>query len=249
MEGAVMSLALETSLSRTSPSYGAVRALDMRAVARAPDMAAHDDSLAAIHAIGMHAHFARNETIFSDGDEAAYSYKVVSGTVRLCKLMSDGRRQIAEFLLPGDFFGFEWLSTYSLTAEALSDVVVIRYTRSRLDRLGEERRDVQRRLMALLSRGLWAAQHHLVMLGRQTARERVASFLLALAERKGTRDDEALDIPMGRQDIADYLGLTIETVCRAISELKRARILSVPNRMQVKVRSFETLRDIAAGEA
>ncbi|MGB8363698.1 MAG: helix-turn-helix domain-containing protein [Rhizomicrobium sp.] len=244
-----MSLALDISQSHTTPSYAAVRALDMRTVARAPNAAMPDDSLAALQAIGMQARFARNETIFSDGDEAAYAYKVVSGTVRLCKLMSDGRRQIAEFVLPGDFFGFDWLGTYSLTAEALSEVTVIRYARTRLDRLRDEQRDVQRRLMTFLSRDLWAAQNHLVMLGRQNAKERVASFLLALAERKGARDGDTLDIPMGRQDIADYLGLTIETVCRAIGELKRARIVAVSNRAQVKIRSLESLRDIATGDA
>lgn len=241
-----MSLAIESFQPRARES---VPALALRTPARKPEANGQDTSLADLQAIGMKARYARNETIFSDGEDAAYSYKVVSGTVRLCKLMCDGRRQIAEFLLPGDFFGFEWLGTYSLTAEALSDVVVIRYARNRLDRLGEESRDVQRRLMALLSRDLWAAQNHLVMLGRQTAKERVASFLLSLAERSGAEDGEVLDIPMGRQDIADYLGLTIETVCRAIGELKRARVLTVPNRTQIAVRSFDALRDIAAGDA
>ncbi len=208
-----------------------------------------DDSLSAIQAIGQTVRYNRDETIFSDGDDALYSYKVVSGTVRLCKLMSDGRRQIAEFLQAGDFFGFECRDTHSLTAEALEDVVVIRFHRSRLDRLGEERRDVQRRLMALISRDLWAAQNHLLLLGRQTAKERVASFLLSLAARTNAKSGDTLDIPMCRQDIADYLGLTIETVCRAISELKRGRLIAVPNRMQIVVHNVPALREIAGGDA
>jgi CRP-like cAMP-binding protein len=208
-----------------------------------------DDSLSAMQAIGQQAHFNRDATIFSDGDDALYSYKVVSGTVRLCKLMSDGRRQIAEFLQAGDFFGFEWQESYTLTAEALEDVVVVRFPRSRLNRLGEERRDVQRQLMSLLSRDLCAAQNHLLLLGRQTAKERVASFLLSLATRSQARSGSTLDIPMCRQDIADYLGLTIETVCRAISELKRARLIGVPNRWQIVVNNIPALREIAGGDA
>ncbi|HTW33175.1 MAG TPA: helix-turn-helix domain-containing protein [Rhizomicrobium sp.] len=204
--------------------------------------------LSALQTIGTVAHFGRNGTIFSEGDDANYSYRIVSGTVRLCKLMSDGRRQIAEFVGSGDFVGIEWLDTHAFTAEALTDVVAVRYARSRLDRLGEERSDVQRSLMAVLSRDLWVAQNHLVMLGRQTAKERVVSFVLALTERHGVKNGGAIEVPMGRQDIADYLGLTIETVCRAISELKRARLIDVPNRTHIVIRNLEKLQEIAEGD-
>lgn len=217
-------------------------------VVRAGQPAA-DDSMSAMQAIGQTARYSRDDTIFSEGDDANYSYRVVSGTIRLCKLLSDGRRQIAEFLQSGDFFGFEWRDTHSLTAEALEDVVVVRFARARLDRLGEERRDVQRHLMSLLSHDLWVAQNHLVLLGRQTAKERVASFLLSLATRNNARSGDTLDIPMCRQDIADYLGLTIETVCRAISELKRARLIQVPNRLQIVVQNLPALRKIAGADA
>lgn len=233
-----MSFAAQSTLSHSRPAAAVVA----RATSRLP---AEDDSLSALQAIGTVSHFARNTAIFNEGDDADYSYKVVSGAVRLCKIMCDGRRQIAEFLLPGDFFGFEWRETYSLTAEALSDVVVVRYARNRLDRLGDERRDVQRRLMMLLSQDLWAAQSHIVMLGRQTAKERVVSFLVALAERVHAKSGDTLDIPMGRQDIADYLGLTIETVCREISELKRARLIAVPSRTEIVVLNLAALRSIA----
>lgn len=208
-----------------------------------------DEGLAAMQAIGQSHRFQRDETIFNDGDDANYSYKVVKGTVRLCKLMSDGRRQIAEFIRADEFFGFEWRDTYSLTAEALEDTVVIRFPRARLDRLGEEHRDVRRRLMALLSHDLWSAQNHLVLLGRQTAKERVASFLLAMAARVHARSGDTIDIPMCRQDIADYLGLTIETVCRAISELRRAKLIGVPNRLQILMCNIPALRDIVGADA
>ena len=227
-------------------SYAAAIATDLPRPAMRP---AVDESLSAMQAIGQVAHYSRGETIFSDGDEALYAYKVISGTIRLCKLLSDGRRQIAEFLQAGDFFGFELRECYALTAEALEDAVVVRFARSRLDRLGEERRDVQRQMIALLSRDLCATQDHLLLLGRQTAKERVASFLLILAARASAKNGTTLEVPMCRQDIADYLGLTIETVCRAISELKRSRLIAVPNRMQIVVLNIAALRETAGADA
>ncbi|HKD22457.1 MAG TPA: helix-turn-helix domain-containing protein, partial [Rhizomicrobium sp.] len=159
------------------------------------------------------------------------------------------RRQIAEFLQAGDFFGFELRDSYALTAEALEDAVVVRFARSRLDRLSEERRDVQRQMITLLSRDLCATQDHLLLLGRQTAKERVASFLLILAARANAKNGTTLEVPMCRQDIADYLGLTIETVCRAISELKRSRMIAVPNRLQIVVLNIAALRETAGADA
>ena len=236
-----------TSLNTASPiAASAFAPVIAREVSRS--VSGQEDSIPALHAIGTVAHFTRNAMIFSEGDEANYVYRIVTGAVRLCKLMSDGRRQIAGFLLPGDFFGFEWRAIYSLSAEALTKVKVVCYARSRLDRLGAERADVQRSLMSLLSRDLWAAQNHLLTLGQRSAKERVVSFLLALAERNGTREGGTLDIPMGRQDIADYLGLTIETVCRALSELKRQHLIDIPDRTHIGIRNLEALRDIAEGE-
>lgn len=210
--------------------------------------AEHADCFAALQPIGMVVHFPCNTTIFSDGEEAEYSYRLLSGTARLCKHTSDGRRQIAQFVTQGDFFGFEWLRTYSLSAETLTEVEVIRYPRSRLDRLSTERLDVQRGLTNVLSRGLSAAQDHLMILGQHNAKERVVSFFLALAERDGAANGSTLHLPMGRQDIADYLGLTIETVCRAISELKRQRLIDVPDRAHVVVRNLQCLHEISEGE-
>lgn len=101
-------------------------------------------------------------------------------------------------------------------------------------------------MIAMLRRDLLSAQNHLLMLGRQTAKERVASFLLLMAERR--EGGNTIDVPMSRQDIADYLGLTIETVCRALSELKRARVIAIPNRHQIVVRNTEALETMALGE-
>src|SRR5215471_14051589 len=184
-----------------------------------------DSTGAALQSIGTVCQFGRNQTIFSDGDDAAYSYKVVSGAVRLIKLMTDGRRHIAGFQLPGDLFGIEWTGEYELTAEAVTEVTAIRYSRTHLERLGEERAEIRKQLTDRLRNDLRAAHDHLISLGCQSARERVASFLLLLARRAAAKDGVAIEIHMGRQDIADYLGLTIETVCRTLSDLKDACVI------------------------
>ena len=199
------------------------------------------EDLRALKQIGTKIRFARNTTIFNDGDDAAYTYKIVSGTVRLCKHTSNGRRQIADFLLAGDYFGFLQLGTYSFTAEAVSDVVVIAYPQRQIEQLSNAMPSMSQRLLTLLSQRLLGMQDHLVMLGRQAAKERVASFLLLLAERSDAEEGEAFETPMSRQDIADYLGLTIETVCRALSDLKRARLIAIPNVHQIVIHDRDAL--------
>ena len=202
---------------------------------------------AALNGIGTVARFARNATIFSESDEAQFFYKVAQGAVRLSKVMLDGRRQIAQFLLPGDMFAIDCDGEYSLTAEALTEVTLICYPRAHIDRLSEDVPEVRRALLSSLRRELSAAQHHLMMLGRQTAKERMASFLLLLAKRPGAEDPTRVQLPMSRQDIADYLGLTIETVCRALNELKKLGVVSLPDRHHAVVRDFAALETIAAG--
>ena len=206
------------------------------------------EAKSSLASLGSIAHFARNNTIFSEGDDADYSYKVISGAVRLSKMMSDGRRQIAEFALPGDFFGINWLAEHSMSAEALNEVTVICYGRGRLERLGDENREIRAELFSNLRHDLWAAQNHLVILGRQSALERVASFLVQLMDRSRDSDKSALEVPMTRQDIADYLGLTIETVCRMLTRLKASGLIDTPNRHTIKVRNAAALRRAAQPE-
>ncbi|MGD0867370.1 MAG: helix-turn-helix domain-containing protein [Rhizomicrobium sp.] len=204
--------------------------------------------IAEMRKIGVIVNLARGKTVFGDGEEARYSYKVVEGAVRLSKIMLDGRRQIAEFALPGDMFGFECGDVYALSAEAVTPVTLVRYSRSNIERLGEECSDVRRELLKHLRRGWTSAQAHLVMLGRQSAKERVAAFLVALAEHRSVQDGQSLDLPMGRQDIADYLGLTIETVCRTLTDFKSDRIIAIPDRHHVIIRNLEALESLAEGE-
>ena len=206
-----------------------------------------DEDLRALQQVGMKMRFARNETIFSDGDEATNVYKVISGAVRLCKHMADGRRQIADFLLAGDLFGVMQFGHYKFTAEAVGDVVLMCYPQSQVARLSRSMPNLRGRLLVLISQRLLGMQDHLVMLGRQTAKERIASFLLHIAERSDAEEGLAFDLPMSRQDIADYLGLTIETVCRMLSELKREKLIAVPNVGQIVLNDMDALRTLTEG--
>jgi CRP-like cAMP-binding protein len=239
----MLNAALQETPVRTSHKMPMAAAIQTRAVSPKTF-----SDIAAQRKIGMVVNLTRGNTVFGDGDEARYFYKVVEGAVRLSKIMLNGRRQIAEFALPGDIFGFECGDAYGLSAESVTPVVLIRYSRAHIERLGEEFLDVRQELMTLLRRGWTSAQAHLVMLGRQTAKERVAAFFVALAEHRGVRNAQALDLPMGRQDIADYLGLTIETVCRTLTDLKAEKVLSIPNRHQIVIRNLDALKSLAQGE-
>jgi CRP-like cAMP-binding protein len=199
-------------------------------------------SLAALDSLGTVCRFGRNETIFGEGDELQSSYKIVSGAVRLSRITEDGRRQIVEFRGPGDFIGFEWEGHYALSAEAVRDVAAVRYARTRVDRMLEQRSDVRDSMMALIRQELREAHEHLVTLGCQSAKERVATFLLQLARRAGANDGDTIEIELGRQDMADYLGLTLETISRTLSEFKRIGAISLPERRQIVIRSKAKLR-------
>lgn len=207
-----------------------------------------EDGFAPLRKIGTVSSFARNTTIFNEGDVAEFSYRVITGAVRLCKMLADGRRQIAFFFMPGDYFALSDAGEHTFTAEAVSDVTVACYARRRMEGLCDEVPSVRKELVSRLHRDLSHAQNHLVMLGRQTAKERVASFLLILADRVQAKDGDTIDLPMGRQDIADYLGLTIETVCRALSDLKRIKLITTPSTHQAVLHDIKALHEICENE-
>jgi CRP-like cAMP-binding protein len=192
--------------------------------------------------------FARRSTIYSRGDAALYCYKVLEGSVRLTRILMDGHRQVLEILLPNDTLGIETSDAYSVTAEAISDVVLLRCPRACISRLHDESPEMRRMLVTMLSRGLSAAQDHVMMLGHQGAKSRLASFLLRLLETSGRSEGQPLDLPAGRQDLADYLGLTIETTCRTLTDLKLAGTIRIPSRHQIVVRNKSVLRALAEGD-
>jgi CRP-like cAMP-binding protein len=145
----------------------------------------------------------------------------------MVKLMEDGRRQIGEFLMVGDLLGFDALGTHDFAAEAVSDVVLRRYPRRMVDALAERNAQLARRLRDLTSISLRMAHTRLLLLGRKTASERIATFLLEMAERLPQTRAGVLDMPMSRTDMADHLGLTIETVCRVLAHLRRDAAISI----------------------
>jgi CRP-like cAMP-binding protein len=206
------------------------------------------DDLRALDRFSARVRFAKNETIFSEGDKAGHAYKIVSGMVRLCTHTRDGRRQIADFLVPGAIFGIIDRGEYGFSAEAVSDVVMISYPRSQIDRLSATKPEVIDHIFAALTDQFMVMQRHLVVLGCQNAKERVASFLLMLADRCNAMPGDRIDLPMGRQDIASHLGLTIETVCRAITELKREGSVVVPTLNQIILKNLRALRMLAEGQ-
>lgn len=188
---------------------------------------------------GVRMHFDRNAEIFGEGEKAEYVYRVVSGATRTMRFTSDGRRQILGFHLPGDIFGVEIDDTHSLSAEAVSSCDVVLVRRSCVDKAVSEDAAAARALLALTSKHLSNARAHALVLGRKGAGERVAAFLLELAERFVSKKE--LDLPMSRADIADYLGLTIETVSRAFSEFERERAIALPSSRHVVMRNPSAL--------
>jgi CRP/FNR family transcriptional regulator, nitrogen fixation regulation protein len=174
---------------------------------------------------GVRRSVAKGEELYAEGDAASFFYKVVSGTVRICKVLNDGRRQIEAFHLCGDIFGLERGATHRFTAEAIDDLVVIAYRAHQLDELVRDNPDLGSQVMSSVLTSLDRARDHMVLLGRKSAREKIASFLLDIAERLNGGD--RFDLPMQRADIADHLGLTIETVSRTLTQLARDGLIGL----------------------
>ena len=181
--------------------------------------------------------YPRNTEIFGENEPADYLYKVVSGSVRTYKILSDGRRQVGGFYLPGDLFGLEFADEHTLSAEAISDAKVLVVKRSALTALAGHDALVAQQLFNLTGRELCRVQDRILLLVK-SAQERVASFLLEMAERVS---GNSIDLPMSRQDIADYLGLTIETVSRTLTSLECAAAIEVPTSRRIVLRNRSAL--------
>lgn len=188
------------------------------------------------------------DTVVFEGDEASSVYSLTSGVLRLSKLLPDGRRQIAGFLFPGDFLGITLEEEHAFTAEAVAPSTLCKFPRSRFDAFVGEHPALERRLYAVAAHELAAARKQLVLLGRKTATERLASFLLLLEGHchAGLAGHD-IAFPMSRADIADYLGLRIETVSREISALKSARTIQLTGRQSFRIIDRARLDQLAEG--
>jgi len=199
----------------------------------------------ALDLMGARMSFARNEEIYGEDEPADYVYKVLSGAVRICKLLDDGRRQITAFHQPGDMFGLESGEHHRVSAEAIVNSSILVVKRSAVVALAAGDTDVARQLWAMTAKTLERVQDHMLLLGCMSARERVAAFLLAMAGRAPRADE--IELPMSRQDVADYLGLTIETVSRTLTQLEHDAAIGLATARRIVLRNRAALASGLAG--
>ncbi len=195
-------------------------------------------------AAGPAQHFAQDQQIFGDCEDAEFFFEVVAGVVRTCKFLSDGRRQIEAFHVPGDLVGFEAGTEYSVTAEAVSDCSLLPYRRRGIDAQLTKDETVTRQIFGHTMQSLARARGHSLLLGRRSAVEKVAAFLIDWARQSS--DGLMATLAMTRQDIADYLGLTIETVSRTLSQLERDGMIELPALRQIRLKDLTALRNMNA---
>jgi CRP/FNR family nitrogen fixation transcriptional regulator len=186
----------------------------------------------------------KDEEIYGEDEPAEYVYQIIRGAVRTYRLLSDGRRQIGTFLLPGDVFGLESSDNHRLAAEAIIDTIVRLVKRSSLEQAAGVDVQVARKLWSMTAGELRHAEDHMLLLGRKSAMERVANFLLEMDRRLAVAGMMAL--PMCRRDIGDYLGLTLETVSRALSQLQDEGVLGFSGARQIVLRNRQRLRTMDA---
>jgi CRP/FNR family nitrogen fixation transcriptional regulator len=188
--------------------------------------------------------YRKDEEIYGEDEPAEYVYQVIQGAVRTYKLLSDGRRQIGAFHLPGDVFGLESSVAHRLAAEAIEDTTVRLVKRRSLEQAAATDVQVARSLWSMTAGDLRHAEDHMLLLGRKSAMERVANFLLEMDRRLAVAGMMAL--PMCRRDIGDYLGLTLETVSRALSQLQSQGVLGFSGARQIVLRNRQRLRNMDA---
>jgi len=193
---------------------------------------------AAFAMMGAPLTFGRNEEVFGEGEGAEYLYQVKAGCIRTYKVLSDGRRQVGGFYLPGDVFGIEASEEHLFSAEAIVQSTVTVLKRSMMFSRAAGDSTLARQLLELAGSELHRAQSHVLLLIK-TAQERVVGFLLEMAARARSRTE--IDLPMSRQDIADYLGLTIETVSRTLTHLENSSAIALPSARRVVVRNHSAL--------
>jgi CRP/FNR family transcriptional regulator, anaerobic regulatory protein len=204
--------------------------------------AAAAEGVATLERIGVVMTVGREQTLFVEGDPAECYFKVVKGAMRSCRLLADGRRHIGDFFLAGDFIGLDAVENYSFSAEAVAPTTLIRYARRKVDALAEHDPRVAKSFVEIMRASLLAAHDRMTLLGRMSAMERIASFLINLADRS---KDARIELPMTRTDIGDYLGLTMETVSRAFSQLKHDGVIRQCGAHEVAIADRSALKALA----
>ena len=236
----------DQTLSSDHPCAGcAVRSSAVCRVLDGPD-------LAEMRGLGWTLRMRPGQTLFHEGDPATRVFSLTEGALKLYKLLPDGRRQVTGFMFPGDFLGIAIDDEHAFTAEALAESQLCWFPRSRFGGFVEGHVEMERELYRLAAHELAAAQRQVLLLGRKTAEERLASFFmmrLNAAEQASGGDERMVELPMGRADIADYLGLTKETVSRVLASLKSKRIIRLDALNRVEILNRRALSDLAEGLA
>ena len=212
-----------------------------------PNLAHANENRAELEALGSAVALPAGATLVTEGDAASHLFMVRSGMLKLYRLLPDGRRQVIRFLFPGDLLGRPFEERHSASAEALGPVSLAKLPRAGLEALLARAPLLQRRLLGAASSELAAAHDQMLLLGRKTARERVASFLVMMVRRAAARghDPRRIALAMTRTDIADYLGLTIETVSRTFTQLRRVGVIEIAATGAVEVADAGELAGLA----
>jgi CRP/FNR family transcriptional regulator len=210
-----------------------------------------DADLSVLAHVAQRVSLPAGKIFIEEGDPAKYFYDINQGDVRVYKSLADGRRQITGFMGVGHFLGLAVGGKYAFTAEAMNDVQLCRFERGAIKSVFDEFPALERRLLDVATHELVVAQEQMLLLGRKTALERVAGFLLSLAENYAHDNSEpvTMPLPMSRMDLADYLGLTIETVSRSLSQLKRDKLIFFVDAHAVTLLKKHRLQMIDTGEA
>lgn len=208
------------------------------------------ETLADLRAKGIPTHLKPGESLFFEGDRVERVFMLVEGSLKLYGLLGDGRRQVTGFMFPGDFLGISIEDEHAFSAEAMTGSELWSFSRAVFADFCERHPEVERELYRLAAHELAAAQQQMILLGRKNAAERLASFFLMLAERQERvtkQPDHCIALPMSRVDIADYLGLTKETVSRMIAQLRDVRLIRLVSQGQVEILDRGGLEEMAAG--
>jgi CRP/FNR family nitrogen fixation transcriptional regulator len=180
-----------------------------------------------MESLGTLRRYGADETVYCQGGAADYWYRIVDGAARQCTQISDGRRQIMDFLLPGDLFGFDASSRHECSVECVaSNTTVARYQRQQIESLMESDQPLARRMREIAFGSIDRLQSRMILLGRSRALERVCGFLLELADRVQVEAEGTVALPMSRYDIADYLAIAVETVSRSLTTLRSERVIT-----------------------
>lgn len=207
------------------------------------------DELAAFKSLGAQMRIEAGQCLFHEGDPTDFVFNLTCGALKLYKLLPDGRRQVTGFLAPGEFLGITFGEEHAFTAEAIEASDYCRISRPRFEAFVESHADLERELFQIAAHELRAAQDQFLLLGRKTAAERLATFLQQRFDRTRRRnaDWEIIALPMSRIDIADYLGLTKETVSRTFSRFRALGLIRSLPGDRVELLDRRRLEAIAGG--